>query len=117
MLAACYKKLRCGGTIVVETVNPLSLASFFNFYLDMSHHKPVHPLTLNFLLESAGFRSNEIKYFSPIPDEVKLQKIQIPEKISEPDQKILSTYNCNVEQLNNLLWGPRDYAIIGRKYS
>jgi SAM-dependent methyltransferase len=114
-LAACYKKLRYGGYIVVETVNPLSLASFFNFYLDMSHHKPVHPLTLNFLLESVGFRDNEIKYYSKIPDEVKLQKIQVPEKISETEQKILSTFNRDIEQLNNLLWGPRDYAIIGKK--
>jgi 2-polyprenyl-3-methyl-5-hydroxy-6-metoxy-1,4-benzoquinol methylase len=115
MLSACFRKMKPGANIIVETVNPLSLASFFNFYLDMSHHKPVHPLTLKFLLESVGFRSNEIKYYSTIPDEVKLQKIHSDEKISDNEQKILNTYNSNIEQLNNLLWGPRDYAIIGRK--
>jgi 2-polyprenyl-3-methyl-5-hydroxy-6-metoxy-1,4-benzoquinol methylase len=115
MLAACFRKLKCGGTIVVETINPLSLASFFNFYLDMSHNKPVHPLTLNFLLESAGFRRTEINYYSTIPDGVKLQKIPIGDKITDTDQKFLNNYNCNIELLNNLLWGPRDYAIIGRK--
>jgi SAM-dependent methyltransferase len=115
MLSACFQKMKPGGNIIVETVNPLSLASFFNFYLDMSHHKPVHPLTLHFLLESVGFRRNEIKYYSEIPEEVKLQKIHSNEKISDTEQKILNTYNSNIEQLNNLLWGPRDYAIIGRK--
>ncbi len=115
MLAACYRKLRCGGTIVAETVNPLSLASFFNFYLDLSHHKPVHPLTLKFLLESVGFRDNEIKYYSPIPDSVKLQKIPIDERSPEAEQQSSNVYNSNIELLNNLLWGPRDYAIIGRK--
>jgi O-antigen chain-terminating methyltransferase len=115
MLSACFRKMKPGANIIVETVNPLSLASFFNFYLDMSHHKPVHPLTLKFLLESVGFRSNEIKYYSTIPDEVKLQKIHSDEKISDNEQKILNTYNSNIEQLNNLLWGPRDYAIIGKK--
>jgi len=115
MLAACYRKLRCGGTIVAETVNPLSLASFFNFYLDMSHHKPVHPLTLKFLLESVGFRDNEIKYYSPIPDSVKLQKIPIDARSPEAEQQSSNVCNSNIELLNNLLWGPRDYAIIGRK--
>jgi hypothetical protein len=62
-----------------------------------------------------GFRRNEIKYYSEIPEEVKLQKIHSNEKISDTEQKILNTYNSNIEQLNNLLWGPRDYAIIGRK--
>ena len=115
MLAACFRKIKPGGNIVVETINPLSLASFFNFYLDMSHHKPVHPLTLNFLLESVGFRNNEIKYYSAIPDGVKLQKINSDEKNSDTERKILNTCNSNIEQLNNLLWGPRDYAIIGKK--
>jgi len=115
MLVLCYQKLDTGGNIVVETVNPLSLASFFNFYLDLSHYKPVHPLTLQFLLESVGFMQNEIKYYSPIPDEIKLQKIELPEKFSDIEHEIIKKYNYNIEMLNNLLWGPRDYAAIGRK--
>jgi SAM-dependent methyltransferase len=115
MLALCYQKLKCGGIIVVETVNPLSLASFINFYLDMSHIKPVHPLTLEFLLESVGFMKNEIKYYSTIPDEVKLQKIPMSDTFSDLECEIFNSYNHNIELLNNLLWGPRDYAVIGKK--
>jgi|WetSurMetagenome_2_1015567.scaffolds.fasta_scaffold00639_12 SAM-dependent methyltransferase len=115
MLPLCYQKLNSGGNIVVETVNPLSLASFFNFYLDLSHYKPVHPLTLQFLLESVGFIQNEIKYYSPIPDEVKLQKIELPEKFSDIEHEIIKKYNYTIEMLNNMLWGPRDYAAIGKK--
>lgn len=115
MLALCYRKLKSGYYIVAETVNPLSFSSFVNFYIDPTHKRPVHPLTLQFLVESAGFRDNEIQYFSAIPDEMKLQKIPVPEKISETGQISLRVYNSNIELLNTVMWGPRDYAIIGRK--
>jgi len=61
MIGLSYKKLIYGGTLIVETVNPQSFASFVNFYIDMSHKRPVHPETLKFLLEAAGFRELEIE--------------------------------------------------------
>jgi O-antigen chain-terminating methyltransferase len=115
MLALCHRKLKSGGFLVAETVNPLSFASFVNFYIDLTHKRPVHPLTLQFLAESAGFKENEVRFYSEIPDEVKLQKIPVPEKIAESKRNSLLIYNNNVELLNNLMWGPRDYAIIGKK--
>ena len=46
-----------GGALVVETLNPRSLATFTNaLYVDLGHLRPLHPLTLSFLAESAGFR-------------------------------------------------------------
>jgi O-antigen chain-terminating methyltransferase len=117
LLELCYKKLKFGYFIVIETVNPLSLTSFANFYIDLSHKKPIHPETLKFLLESAGFRDIEVKFFSPIPDEYKLKKVEVGENIGveEKEGKIIEVYNHNIEKLNETLYGCQDYAVIGKK--
>ena len=117
LLELCYKKLKFGYYIVIETVNPLSLTSFANFYLDLSHKKPIHPETLKFLSESAGFREIEVKFFSPIPDEYKLKKVEIGENtgVEEKERQIIGVYNYNVEKLNETLYGHQDYAVIGKK--
>ncbi|MCK4732419.1 MAG: class I SAM-dependent methyltransferase [Methanophagales archaeon] len=115
LLELCYKKLKFGYYIVIETVNPLSLTSFANFYLDLSHKKPIHPETLKFLFESVGFREIEVKFFSPIPDEYKLKKVGIGENIGEKGREIIEAYNYNIEKLNGILYGYQDYAVIGKK--
>jgi O-antigen chain-terminating methyltransferase len=115
LLELCYKKLKFGYYIVIETVNPLSLTSFANFYIDLSHKKPIHPETLKFLLESAGFRDIEVKFFSPIPDEYKLKKVEIGEDVDEKEGKIIEVYNHNIEKLNETLYGCQDYAVMGKK--
>ena len=115
LLELCYKKLKFGYYIVIETVNPLSLTSFANFYLDLAHKKPIHPETLKFLSESAGFREMEVKFFSPIPDEYKLKKVEIGEDIEEKERGMIEIYNYNIEKLNETLYGAQDYAVIGKK--
>jgi SAM-dependent methyltransferase len=115
LLGLCYKKLNKGYYIIVETVNPLSLVAFFNFYLDMSHQKPVHPYTLKFLLESSQYREIELKYYSEIPEKAKLQKINQCDSCTENERQFLGNYNYNIDLLNLLLWGPMDFAAIGKK--
>jgi 2-polyprenyl-3-methyl-5-hydroxy-6-metoxy-1,4-benzoquinol methylase len=115
MLALCYQKLKFGYYIIIETVNPLSLVSFINFYIDMSHKKPVHPLTLQFLLRSTGFRDLETRYLSLINDDSKLKKYPIFEGENGKEETIYKINNYNVDMLNHLLWGPMDYAVIGKK--
>jgi O-antigen chain-terminating methyltransferase len=115
LLERCYSKLKFGYYIVIETVNPLSLTSFANFYIDLTHKKPIHPETLKFLLESAKFRDIEVKFFSPIPDEYKLKKVEIGEDVEEKERRIIETYNYNIERLNETLYGYQDYAVIGKK--
>ena len=114
MIGLSYDKLIYGGTIVVETVNPLSFASFVNFYIDMSHKRPVHPETLKFILESAGFREIETKFLAQVPEEVRLRKIDI-EYSDEKDKRLIENYNHNIDVINNVLFGAQDYAVIGKK--
>lgn len=115
LLSLCHKKMKFGYHIVVETVNPLSFKSFANFYIDMTHKRPVHPETLQFLFSSSGFREIEKKFFSPISDENQLKKIEVTSKLDEPEMKNVEIYNHNIELLNMVLFGAQDYAVIGKK--
>lgn len=114
MLNLCNMKMKYGSYIIVETVNPLSLFSFANFYIDLSHVKPVHPETLKFLVDMAGFRDVETKFSSPVPPEMRLQKLP---NLDNQDEKtpMIEICNQNINMINNALYGAQDYAIIGKK--
>jgi len=95
-------KLAQGG--VLETPNPESLvAGSVNFHRDLTHLRPIHPDTLAFLCDSAGFSQVEIRRLSRVPD-----KERLPETGAE-------NIDAVVRQLNELLYGYQDYAIVARK--
>ncbi|SAI87005.1 hypothetical protein MBBA_0117 [Methanoculleus bourgensis] len=115
LLELCYRKLKFGYYIVAETVNPLSFVSFANFYIDMTHVRPVHPETLKFLFGAAGFREIEAQFSSPVPDEARLRKLPLAEVTDEEKNAFFESYNRNVELLNGILYGAQDYAVTGKK--
>lgn len=116
LVKICYDKMKYGTYFIAETINPLCLSVFAkSFYMDMTHVKPVHPATIKFLMESAGFREIELKFFSPHSDEAKLDKIEINNELDENSRRRLELMNKNVDKLNELLYGYQDYAIIGKK--
>ena len=105
-----YEKLEDGAYLIVETPNPMSLAIYTHaFYIDPSHQKPVHPMTLKYFLEKAGFHKTEIVFTknSRIP-------MSIPELKGEGIQN-LNEFNESMKQVSELLFGSQDYAIIARK--
>ncbi len=55
MIDLCYKKMLFGAYIIMETVNPLSLLSLANFYMDMSHKRPASPRNAQIFDECRGF--------------------------------------------------------------
>ena len=115
MLNLCYRKLKYGYYIVIETVNPQSFVSFVNFYIDQTHKKPVHPATLKFLLESVGFREIETKFLSPLEDEARLRKINSEGEIDDRERSFIEIFNQNVDMINDIIYGMQDYAVIGKK--
>jgi SAM-dependent methyltransferase len=115
LLALCFQKLKQGYYLIIETVNPLSFVSFVNFYIDMTHTRPVHPETLHYLLNASGFRECERKYLSPVSDDIRLRKIANIPTLDEAGQKNLEIYNDNIEMLNSVLFGAQDYAVIAKR--
>jgi O-antigen chain-terminating methyltransferase len=101
-------KLAPGGTLVFETVNPLSVFALVQvYYLDLSHHKPIHPQALKFMLEASGFEEIEIKYSSPLESE-RLQPLP------GADERT-AVLNRNIDRLNDLLFAPVNYSAIARR--
>jgi SAM-dependent methyltransferase len=112
LLRLCRQKLAPDGVLVAETINPTCVYAFVQYYLmDPSHVQPLHPETLRFMLEDAGFWQVEIKYLSPVPAAQRLSPLS-PDGLDETQVSIL---NRNVERLNALLFGHQDYAAIARR--
>ena len=113
-----HEKLKGGTYFIAVTPNPISLVASSSFYVDLTHTRPVHWETMQFILESDGFRNVEAKFVSPVPEGVKLDKID-PEKGNKDHfdkvAKLIEPLNKNIEKLNNLIYAPRDYAIIAMK--
>jgi SAM-dependent methyltransferase len=101
------RKLRPGGVFIAETPNPASLIVLGNSYiLDPTHVRPLHPSLLAFLCETAGFRQVRLEFFSPATS-YQLAKIR---DADGPDW--LQTVNANSDRLNDVLFGPQEYAVI-----
>ncbi len=98
LLRLSYRKIKTGGSIILETINPLSLYSLRDFFADFTHVKPVSPHTLSFLLEASGFIDITVRFSSPVSNEAKL---------SGDDE--------NTRKLNEILFGFQDYAVIAWK--
>jgi SAM-dependent methyltransferase len=111
IIRLAYEKLRPGGKILIETLNPQSLYIFARaFYADPTHDTPVHPAYLEFLLHEAGFREIGIEWRSPPPADEALQPVS---GASGPDATALvAQLNDNIARVNAILFGPQDYAIF-----
>jgi O-antigen chain-terminating methyltransferase len=110
-------KLRPGGVIVLETINPACWAAFFDSYIrDLTHVRPIHPETLQYLLRASGLRDVQIAYRAPVDPMAKLTAAAPATETSHPEMaSLLDAFNANVEKLNARMFTYQDYAAIGRK--
>jgi SAM-dependent methyltransferase len=109
LLACAADVLPREGLLILETPNPESLlAGSVNFHRDPTHNRPIHPDTLQFLCGLTGFGHVEVKRLSPVPDAERL-----PARAPE-DGRLSTHVDTVVNQLNLLLYGYQDYAVIAR---
>jgi SAM-dependent methyltransferase len=101
LLELAAEKLRPGGVLVAETINPVSPIALRNYFADLTHAQPLVPETLELLAQQAGFSNVETRFLN-----------EPEEKLAEPADPIIA---ANVRRLNDLLFAPLDYAIIARK--
>ncbi len=66
-LECAHVKLAKGGFILLETVNPMCLETWWTFWLDPTHVKPIPPYLLTFLLNFTGFKQLQGFFQSPLP--------------------------------------------------
>lgn len=92
-----WRVLKPGGLAIFESPNCKNLmvgACYFN--VDPTHRNPVFPETAQFILETQGFEDVRLEYLSPA-------------------QRPFTGADHDAEMLNDLLFGPQDFAVIGRK--
>jgi O-antigen chain-terminating methyltransferase len=91
LLELAHAKLRPGGVLVAETINPLSPLALRNYFADLTRTRPLVPETLTLLARHAGFDATEIRYNNaPQPGDV------------DP-------------RINEILFAPLDYALLARR--
>jgi len=99
-LQLAAKKLRPGGVLIAETINPLSPIALRNYFADLTHAQPLVPETLELLARQAGFAETELRFLN-----------EPAERLVEPDDPVIA---ANVRRLNELLFAPLDYALVAR---
>ena len=120
LLPILFRKLRPAAPIVLETINPACWLAFFSSYVrDFTHVWPVHPETLQYLLQASGFARVEIRYTEQAPDAVRMRGVD-PASLTGLDAAtaravaaLAGAYNANASILNSLLFTYMDYAAIG----
>jgi SAM-dependent methyltransferase len=93
-------KLRPGGVLIAETINPLSPLALRHYFADLTHAQPLVPETLQLLARQAGFSATELRFLN-----------EPAERLTEPDDPVIA---ANVRRLNELLFAPLDYALLAR---
>jgi O-antigen chain-terminating methyltransferase len=92
--------LKPGGLAILETPNPDNLlVGACTFYYDPTHVRPLPKELMQFLLEARGLCSVESLPLHPNPQSGHLAEQENP----------------TAELLKHYLYGPQDYAVIGRK--
>ena len=91
LLELGHAKLRRGGVLIAETINPLSPLALRNYFADLTHAQPLVPETLALLARQAGFREVESRF------------LNAPEYADDVDERI-----------REILFAPLDYAIVAR---
>ncbi len=121
MLGLAFDKVRPGGRIVLETINPACWVAFFESFLrDLTHVKPIHPETLQYLLQANGFANVELVYRAPIAEDGRLKRVTPrPEHFGHtaPDSltELVSSFNHNVDRLNDRMFSFQDFAAIATR--
>jgi SAM-dependent methyltransferase len=92
LLAAAHAKLRPGGLLVAETINPLSPLALRNYFADLTHAQPLVPETLALLARHAGFADVDVRF------------LNAPEPPEQTDPRVAE-----------ILFAPLDYAILARR--
>lgn len=107
MIEVAASRLRPGGLFIAETPNPAALFVLGNTYiLDPTHVRPLHPSLFVFLCERAGFRDVELRFHEPALE----HQLPLIEGDGIPDWA--ATINTAFERLNDVLFGPQEYAVI-----
>jgi SAM-dependent methyltransferase len=113
-LELAFDKLRPGAPLVLETLNPACWMAFFECYLrDVTHRQALHPDTLKYLVQAAGFSAVDVHFCHPVRDADRLEHVPTP--AAEELARLARVVNDHADKLNARLFAAMDYAVIARR--
>jgi O-antigen chain-terminating methyltransferase len=111
LLDAIRRKTAKDAVLIVETINPESLPVVMRWYwLDPTHVRLVHPETLQYFMQQAGFTVKTVQHRRPVPEEETFPSLEL----SGVAAAELANFNEAVQGLNARLFGPLDYFVVGQ---
>ena len=113
LLELSTAKLRPGGVLVAETMNPLALGALKNYFADLTHAQPLVPETLVMLARQAGFERADVRFLNEPPAEERLRPVELPPDAAFDQARVALA--ANVARLNEVVFGPQDYALVARR--
>jgi predicted TPR repeat methyltransferase len=88
--------LKPGGMVIFETPNPKNLlVGSADFYLDPTHQRPLHPMTMQFFLRNAGINTVKVNYVD--------------------DKGLTDHDDIGFDSIDDYVSIARDYVLIGTK--
>jgi O-antigen chain-terminating methyltransferase len=113
-IETAFLKMRPGAPLVLETINAACWMAFFETYMrDLTHARPLHPDTLRFLVQAAGFRHVDVRFRAPVSDADRLPTVA---PLGNPALAPLAdAINAHADKLNARLFSSMDYAVVARR--
>lgn len=112
LVKLAHNKLRTGGRLVLETLNPESLFVLYRwFWMDLTHQRLIHPQTIEFLLQAEGFREVTSRFTRPPEGPLLIPPLEVPGDSGDA----LDKFNQATDYLNKLLYGSQEYAVLATK--
>ncbi len=107
-------RLKPGGRLLVETINPESLYALARAYvIDPTHTRPVHPQLLAFLARRAGFDPVEVRYQGEVPEGERIPPVDEEPFLEHPAVlSLVRQINQRLGRIDRLCCGPQEYALV-----
>lgn len=110
-----WRALARDGVLILETPSPLSLVmAARNFWIDPTHLRPIHPASLEHAFRAAGFEPVHRIDLHPFPDAERLPEIPL-DAVAADQRELADRINRLRDLLDDLLFGYRDYGMVGVK--
>lgn len=118
VLAEIRRVLRPGGVLLVESPNPHSLrVGAALYWVDPTHRRPLMPETLELYLKTGGFEVDRCELLHPFPaDQLFADGGDENSPCDDPEvAAVAARLEKLARRLDDLVNGPRDFALWARK--
>lgn len=106
-------KVRAGGVVLFEMVNPESIVGYSQEKgSDPSLVTSLSADSLKLALEFSGFKVKEIHNVTPFADDEVLTELELNEYLTPKWGLMIESLNGNIRRLNSLLYGHKSYCIV-----